>query len=33
LLNKAKIKKEFDLEIPHWEASLTECLKALRVNS
>jgi len=33
LLNKAKIKKEFDLEIPHWEASLAECLKALRVNS
>ena len=33
LLNKAKIKKEFNLEIPHWEASLAECLKALRVNS
>jgi len=33
LLNKAKIKIVFGLEIPHWEASLEACLKALRVNS
>lgn len=29
VLNKAKIKKEFDLEIPHWRASMIDCLKAL----
>lgn len=33
LLNKAKIRGAFNLEIPHWEASLDRCLKALRVNS
>lgn len=29
LLNKAKIKSTFDLEIPHWRESLKECLKHL----
>ena len=29
LLNKAKIKKEFKLEIPYWKDSLDECLKVL----
>lgn len=29
VLNKAKIKKEFDLEIPHWRASMMDCLKTL----
>ncbi len=33
LLNKAKIRGAFGLEIPHWEVSLDRCLKALRVNS
>lgn len=29
LLNKAKIKKEFNLTIPYWKDSLNECLKTL----
>ncbi len=29
LLNKAKIKKEFNIEIPYWKDSLDECLKTL----
>jgi dTDP-4-dehydrorhamnose reductase len=29
LMNKAKIKGTFGLEIPHWEDSLEECLKLL----
>lgn len=29
LLNKAKIKKEFDIAIPYWKDSLDECLKKL----
>jgi dTDP-4-dehydrorhamnose reductase len=29
LLNKAKIKKEFDREIPYWKDSLDKCLKTL----
>ena len=29
LLNKAKIKSAFDLEIPHWEESLSICLKEI----
>ena len=29
LLNKAKIKKEFDITIPYWKDSLDECLKTL----
>ena len=29
LLNKAKIKKEFNLIIPYWKDSLDECLKVL----
>ena len=29
LLNKAKIKKEFNLNIPYWKDSLDECLKTL----
>lgn len=29
LLNKAKIKKEFGIEIPYWKDSLDVCLKAL----
>jgi dTDP-4-dehydrorhamnose reductase len=31
LLNKSKIKKEFDLNINHWEKSLIDCLKKLDV--
>ncbi|MBQ5524236.1 MAG: sugar nucleotide-binding protein, partial [Paludibacteraceae bacterium] len=26
VLNKAKIKKTFGIEIPHWEQSLKQCL-------
>jgi len=29
LLNKAKIKKEFNIKIPYWKDSLDECLKTL----
>ena len=29
LLNKAKIKKEFHIDIPYWKDSLDECLKTL----
>jgi len=29
LLNKAKIKKEFNITIPYWKDSLDECLKTL----
>jgi dTDP-4-dehydrorhamnose reductase len=29
VLNKAKIKKTFNLNIPHWRDSLVECLKEL----
>ena len=29
LLNKAKIKKEFSIEIPYWKDSLDECLRKL----
>ena len=29
LMNKGKIKATFDLEIPHWENSLEECLELL----
>jgi len=30
VLNKAKIKKEFNLEIPYWRESLKECLKGIK---
>ncbi|HIM75053.1 MAG TPA: dTDP-4-dehydrorhamnose reductase [Campylobacterales bacterium] len=29
LLNKSKIKKEFNLTIPYWKDSLTECIKTM----
>ena len=29
LLNKSKIKKEFDIVIPNWKDSLDECLKIM----
>ncbi|MFK5882069.1 MAG: dTDP-4-dehydrorhamnose reductase [Sulfurospirillum sp.] len=29
LLNKSKIKKEFDIEIPYWKDSLNECLRKM----
>ena len=29
LLNKAKIKKEFNIEIPYWKDGLDDCLKRL----
>ena len=29
VLDKSKIKKTFDLEIPHWEESLAACMKSL----
>ena len=32
LLNKHKIKTTFDLEIPHWEESLSKCLENLRAD-
>jgi dTDP-4-dehydrorhamnose reductase len=32
LLNKAKIKKEFDLEIPYWKESLQKCIKIIGEN-
>lgn len=33
LLNKAKIKNEFGIEIPHWKESLEECLRKINVNN
>lgn len=30
LLNKAKIKKEFNIVIPHWKDSLEDCLNSMR---
>ena len=30
VLNKAKIKKTFDIEIPHWRSSLSKMLKELK---
>ena len=32
LLNKAKIKNEFGIEIPYWKDSLEHCLKKINVN-
>lgn len=32
LLNKAKIKQQFDIEIPYWKDSLKTCLKTLKEN-
>ena len=29
VLDKTKIKRTFDIEIPHWEASLADCIKCL----
>jgi len=29
LLNKAKIKKEFNITIPYWKDSLDDCLRKL----
>jgi dTDP-4-dehydrorhamnose reductase len=29
LLNKSKIKSEFNIEIPYWKDSLSNCLKEL----
>lgn len=29
LMNKSKIKADFDIEIPHWKTSLSNCLKKL----
>ncbi len=29
LLNKSKIKKEFDIDIPYWKDSLDECLRTM----
>ncbi len=33
VLNKEKIKKNINVEIPYWETSLKDCLKAIRFNS
>jgi dTDP-4-dehydrorhamnose reductase len=33
LLNKSKIKKQFNLEIPYWKDSLKDCLKTLKDNA
>ncbi|MBL0687799.1 MAG: dTDP-4-dehydrorhamnose reductase [Sulfurospirillum sp.] len=33
LLNKSKIKKEFNITIPYWKNSLAECLKKMGENS
>lgn len=33
VLNKSKIKKSFDILIPHWKDSLKECIQKLRENS
>ena len=30
LLNKSKIKKDFDIIIPYWKDSLKECLKIIK---
>ncbi len=30
VLNKAKIKADFDIEIPHWRVSLKECLSKIK---
>ncbi|GAE23426.1 dTDP-4-dehydrorhamnose reductase [Bacteroides pyogenes JCM 10003] len=31
VLDKTKIKKTFDLEIPHWEESLRSCVELLNL--
>ena len=33
VMDKAKIKKDFNIEIPYWRDSLVECLNILRQNS
>lgn len=33
VLDKTKIKQTFGIEIPHWEASLAECLEKLKMES
>ena len=33
LMNKTKIKNEFDLNIPYWKEALTNCLKGTSINS
>ncbi|MCD4773826.1 MAG: NAD(P)-dependent oxidoreductase, partial [Bacteroidales bacterium] len=30
VMNKAKIKKDFDIEIPHWRDSLEKCIGRLK---
>lgn len=32
VMDKAKIKKDLDIEIPYWRASLEKCIKALKAN-
>jgi dTDP-4-dehydrorhamnose reductase len=31
VLNKIKIKKDFDIQIPHWKSSLKECIKKIKI--
>jgi dTDP-4-dehydrorhamnose reductase len=30
VLNKIKIKTDFDIQIPHWKSSLKECIKKIK---
>lgn len=32
LLNKSKIKKDFEIDIPYWRDSLKECIKYIKLN-
>ncbi len=32
LLNKSKIKKDFEMDIPYWRDSLKECIKLIKLN-
>lgn len=33
VMNKAKIKKDFEVKIPHWRVSMIDCLKILESNN
>ena len=32
VLNKSKIKKDFEIEIPFWRDSLEDCIKKIKTN-
>lgn len=33
VLNKSKIKSDFNIEIPHWRDSLIDCIKEIKINT